>query len=137
MSKLYRHGASQEESKVDLTPMLDVVCIMLIFFVVTASFVKETGYQLTRPEDNQTPPTDAPKNIIFTINANNEVYLDQRRIDARSVRANVERMSAANPEASIIIQANPKAKNRVITLVSDQSREAGVTSISLLISDNS
>ncbi len=133
MSKLYRHGARQEDSKVDLTPMLDVVFIMLIFFVVTASFVKETGYELTRPEDSQEPPADAPKNIIFAINANNEVYLDQRRIDARSVRANVARMSAANPEASIIIQAHPKAKNRVITLVSDQSREAGVDSISLLI----
>jgi biopolymer transport protein ExbD len=113
--------------------MLDVVFIMLIFFVVTASFVKESGYQLTRPEENQQPPLDAPKNILFTINANNEVFLDQRRIDARSVRANVERMSAANPEASIIIQADPKAKNRVITLVSNQSREAGVNAISLII----
>ena len=133
MSKLYRHGATSEDSKVDLTPMLDVVFIMLIFFVVTASFVKESGYQLTRPEENQQPPLDAPKNILFTINANNEVFLDQRRIDARSVRANVERMSAANPEASIIIQADPKAKNRVITLVSNQSREAGVNAISLII----
>jgi biopolymer transport protein ExbD len=133
MSKLYRHGAASEDSKVDLTPMLDVVFIMLIFFVVTASFVKESGYQLTRPEENQQPPLDAPKNILFTINANNEVFLDQRRIDARSVRANVERMSAANPEASIIIQADPKAKNRVITLVSNQSREAGVNAISLII----
>jgi len=133
MSKLYRHGAKQEDSKVDLTPMLDVVFIMLIFFVVTASFVKESGYQLTRPEENQKPPENAPQNIVFVINANNEVYLADRRIDARSVRANVERLHAANPESSVIIQAHPKAKNRVITLVSDQAREADVYDISLTI----
>ncbi len=133
MTKLYRHQKASDESKVDLTPMLDVVFIMLIFFVVTASFVKETGYAMSRPEPNQKPPEDAPRNIVFSISANNEVYLDGRRIDARSVRANVERLSAANPEASVVIQANPKAKNRVITLVSDQAREAGVYGVSLAI----
>ena len=93
MTKLYRHHKASEESKVDLTPMLDVVFIMLIFFVVTASFVKETGYAMSRPEPNQKPPEDAPRNIVFKISANNEVFLDERRIDARSVRANVDTYS--------------------------------------------
>ena len=135
MTKLYRHKKTSEDSKVDLTPMLDVVFIMLIFFVVTASFVKESGYSLSRPETNQTPPPDAPQNIVFVINATNEVSIDGRRVDARSVRANVERLRAALPESSVVIQAHPKAKNRTITLVSDQSREAGISNISLNITE--
>lgn len=135
MTKLYRHQKAAEDSKVDLTPMLDVVFIMLIFFVVTASFVKESGYGLSRPESEQTPPPDAAQNIVFAITANNQVELDGRRIDARSVRANVERLSASNPEASVIIRADAKAKHRTIALISDQAREAGIAQISLLISE--
>jgi len=118
---------------IDLTPMLDVVFIMLIFFVVTASFVKESGLELNRPPISDKPP-DAQQensNIIFTITENNEVFLSGRHIDIRSVRANVERSHAGNPQAKVIIEAHPKAKTNTFVLISDQAREAGITDIAL------
>jgi len=118
---------------IDLTPMLDVVFIMLIFFVVTASFVKESGLELNRPPISDNPPDTQKQNsnIIFTITENNEVFLSGRHIDIRSVRANVERAHAGNPQAKVIIEAHPKAKTNTFILISDQAREAGITDIAL------
>ena len=125
---------SEEESEIDLTPMLDVVFIMLIFFIVTASFVTESGLDVNRPPttDQPPPPEDSSKrNIVFRISESNELLLDGRRIDIRSVRANVERMQAENPEAKVIIDAHPKSKTELYVLIADQAREAGVYDISL------
>ncbi|TFH67980.1 biopolymer transporter ExbD [Gammaproteobacteria bacterium LSUCC0057] len=125
---------SEEESEIDLTPMLDVVFIMLIFFIVTASFVNESGLDVNRPPttDQPPPPEDSSKrNIVFRISESNELLLDGRRIDIRSVRANVERMQAENPEAKVIIDAHPKSKTELYVLIADQAREAGVYDISL------
>lgn len=118
---------------IDLTPMLDVVFIMLIFFVVTASFVKESGLELNRPPISDKPPDmqQENSNIIFTITENNEVFLSGRHIDIRSVRANVERAHAGNPQAKVIIEAHPKAKTNTFVLISNQAREAGITDIAL------
>jgi biopolymer transport protein ExbD len=125
---------SEEESEIDLTPMLDVVFIMLIFFIVTASFVNESGLDVNRPPTtDQPPPPDDPtkRNIVFRISESNELLLDGRRVDIRSVRANVERMHAENPEAKVIIDAHPKSKTELYVLIADQAREAGVYDISL------
>jgi len=125
---------SEEESEIDLTPMLDVVFIMLIFFIVTASFVNESGLDVNRPPttDQPPPPDDLTKrNIVFRISESNELLLDGRRVDIRSVRANVERMHAENPEAKVIIDAHPKSKTELYVLIADQAREAGVYDISL------
>lgn len=123
---------AEEESQIDLTPMLDVVFIMLIFFIVTASFVKESGIDVNRPPTTDQPPPDsANKNIVFNIDDAGEITLEGRRIDVRSVRANVERIHAENPEAKVIISASPKAKTEVFVEISDQAREAGVYDISL------
>ncbi|MDC0403486.1 biopolymer transporter ExbD [Porticoccaceae bacterium] len=125
---------SEEESEIDLTPMLDVVFIMLIFFIVTASFVNESGLDVNRPPTtDQPPPPDDPtkRNIVFRISESNELLLDGRRIDIRAVRANVERMSAENPEAKVIIDAHPKSKTELYVLIADQAREAGVYDVSL------
>jgi biopolymer transport protein ExbD len=125
---------SEEESEIDLTPMLDVVFIMLIFFIVTASFVNESGLDVNRPPTtDQPPPPDDPtkRNIVFRISESNELLLDGRRVDVRSVRANVERMHAENPEAKVIIDAHPKSKTELYVLIADQAREAGVYDISL------
>ena len=122
----------EEESEIDLTPMLDVVFIMLIFFIVTASFVKESGIDVNRPPavpDTNNP--EKPKNIVFRVTENNEIWLGSRRIDVRSIRANVERMHAENPEGKVIIRASPQAETDIFIEISDQSREAGVTDISL------
>lgn len=125
---------SEEESEIDLTPMLDVVFIMLIFFIVTASFVNESGLDVNRPPTtDQPPPPDDPtkRNIVFRVSESNELLLDGRRVDIRSVRANVERMQAENPEAKVIIDAHPKSKTEFYVLIADQAREAGVYDISL------
>ena len=135
MSRLARHHSDDEESSIDLTPMLDVVFIMLIFFIVTASFIKESGIVVSRPDAQQNESESEIKNIVFHINSFDEIWLEGRRIDIRSVRANVERLHAKNPKGSVILQAHPEATTDTLTQVSDQSREAGVTQVSLTINN--
>jgi biopolymer transport protein ExbD len=123
---------AEEDSQVDLTPMLDVVFIMLIFFIVTASFVNESGLDVNRPPTTDQPPPEMEnKNIVFNVTDNGDIMFEGRRIDVRSVRANVERVHAENPSAKVIISADPKAKTEIFVQISDQAREAGVYDISL------
>ncbi|MCY4045473.1 MAG: biopolymer transporter ExbD [Cellvibrionales bacterium] len=135
MSRLARHHSDDEESSIDLTPMLDVVFIMLIFFIVTASFIKESGLVVSRPDAQNNDTESEIKNIVFQITATDEIWLEGRRIDVRSVRANVERLHAKNPQGSVVLQAHPKAHTDTLTQISDQSREAGVDQISLTINE--
>mgnify|MGYP002176858091 FL=1 len=115
-----------------MTPMLDVVFIMMIFFIVTASFVNESGLSVSRPPTSDQPPPDSKNtNIVFRVSESNELTLEGRRIDIRAVRANVERMHAEKPEAKVIISSHPKAKTDMFVKISDQAREAGVYDISL------
>lgn len=122
---------TEEESQIDLTPMLDVVFIMLIFFIVTATFINETAINVQRPPTTEEPPDLENRNIVFQVGPNGDITLGDRRIDVRSVRANVERLRAENPEAKVIISADPKAKSEVYIKIADQSREAGIDDISL------
>ena len=129
---LGKRRKGEDDSQIDLTPMLDVVFIMLIFFIVTASFVNETGLNVDRPPTTDQPPPDsANTNIVFRISESNEIMLEGRRIDIRSVRANVERLHAEKPEAKVVINSHPKAKTEVFVMISDQAREAGVYDVSL------
>ncbi|MFL2530554.1 MAG: ExbD/TolR family protein [Porticoccaceae bacterium] len=129
---LGKRRKGEDDSQIDLTPMLDVVFIMLIFFIVTASFVNETGLNVDRPPTTDQPPPDsANTNIVFRVSESNEIILEGRRIDIRSVRANVERLHAEKPEAKVVINSHPKAKTEVFVMISDQAREAGVYNISL------
>ena len=123
--------ADEDENEINLTPMLDVVFIMLIFFIVTASFIKEAGIDVNRPDApvSESKPEDA--NILVMINANDEIWIDRRLIDPRAVRANIERLHAENPDGSVVIQANKKSTNKVLVWVMDASRSAGVYSISI------
>ena len=132
MSRLVRHSSDEDESGIDLTPMLDVVFIMLIFFIVTASFVKESGFELTRPDDSSKENESEQKNIVIQVTANNEIWLNERRIDIRSVRANIERLHSENPKAALIIQSHPTTKFDIVAQISDQSREAKVNEISII-----
>ncbi len=124
-------GHDDEGDEINLTPMLDVVFIMLIFFIVTASFVKETGIDVNRPDApvTETKPEDA--NILVVINARDEIWIDRRLIDPRAVRANIERMHSENPQGSVVIQPNKKSTNRILIEVMDASRSAGVYNISI------
>ena len=92
--------------------MLDVVFIMLIFFIVTASFIKEAGIEVNRPEASTSQPKDNV-NILIAVNATNEIWMDKRRIDVRSVRANIERLHAENPKGAVVIQADNKSIPRL------------------------
>ncbi len=123
--------ADEEESEINLTPMLDVVFIMLIFFIVTASFIKEAGIDVNRPDAPVTESKPEDANILVMINANDEIWIERRLIDPRAVRANIERLHAENPEGSVVIQANKKSTNKVLVWVMDASRSAGVYNISI------
>ena len=124
-------GHDDEGDEINLTPMLDVVFIMLIFFIVTASFIKEAGLDVNRPDApvTETKPEDA--NILVAITATDEIWIDRRLIDPRAVRANIERLHAENPDGSVVIQANKKSTNKMLVWVMDASRQAGVYSISI------
>ncbi len=123
--------ADEEENEINLTPMLDVVFIMLIFFIVTASFIKEAGIDVNRPDAPVTESKPEDANILVVINANDEIWIDRRLIDPRALRANIERLHAENPEGSVVIQANKKSTNKVLVWVMDSSRTAGVYNISI------
>ena len=132
---IFQSAGDEEESEINLTPMLDVVFIMLIFFIVTASFVKEAGIEVNRPD----APTAVKKenaNILVAISESNEIWIDRRRVDPRAVRANIERLHAENPEGAVIIQADKKAYTETLVLVMDASRQAGVFNVSLAAEQN-
>ena len=121
---------AEEESQVDLTPMLDVVFIMLIFFIVTSTFVKESGVDVTRPNAETAVPTDA-SSIQIGITSNNQIYFDKRLVDKRAVRANIEKGLAESPGAAVIIIADALSNTETLIEVMDQSRLAGAENISV------
>jgi biopolymer transport protein ExbD len=125
-----RRAAESEDSEVNLTPMLDVVFIMLIFFIVTASFVKESGIDISRP-DAATAERKEKGNILVAITSKNQIWVDRRQVDPRALRANIERLHAENPHGSLIIQADEESKNKLLVQVMDAARLAGVKSVSL------
>ncbi len=119
-----------EESEINLTPMLDIVFIMLIFFIVTTSFVKESGIDVNRPSA-QTAERKERANIIVAIKADGEVWIDKRVVDMRAVRANVSRLHAENPQGSVVIAADRETKTHVLVEVMDQIRLAGIYNASI------
>jgi biopolymer transport protein ExbD len=110
--------------------MLDVVFIMLIFFLVTATFVKETGLPLNQPEASRTPEQPAAS-ILIAVSDKNEIWIDRRLIDPRAVRANIERLRAENPQAAVVIQADKRSHNDTLVQVMNAAREAGIYDIAL------
>ena len=124
-------GFEEEENEINLTPMLDVVFIMLIFFIVTASFIKEAGLDVNRPDAPMTESTPEDSNILVMINSNDEIWIERRLIDPRALRANIERMHAENPDGSVVIQANNASTNKMLVTVMDAARQAGVYNISI------
>lgn len=128
-------ASEEEESEINLTPMLDVVFIMLIFFIVTASFIKEAGIDVNRP-DAQTREVQENANILVAINEANEIWIDRRRIDPRAVRAVLERLHAENPEGAVVIQADKKAYTETVVLVMDSARLAKIFNVSIAAQDD-
>ena len=110
--------------------MLDVVFIMLIFFIVTASFVKEAGIDVNRPEAATAVKQDRA-NILIAISDTGEIWINKRRVDVRAVQANIERLHAENPQGTVVIQADQKATTDTLIKVMDASRAAGVYEVSI------
>jgi len=134
-----KKGQSAEDSNdIDLTPMLDVVFIMLIFFIVTASFVKEQGINPNVPDPTVKPPEteDLPQNILVRISADNQIWFreegGERRVDTRAVRSNIERLRAELPKASVIIQASLESDTGTYVAVADAAREANAPNVVLV-----
>ncbi len=118
--------------QIDLTPMLDVVFILLIFFIVTAAFIDEVGLEFQQAPVASGPSMEDQRDIVFHVAANNDILLDGRRVDIRSVRANVERLRAANPTAKVIIHAQAGARTATYVRIADQAREAGIEDVVLV-----
>ena len=122
----------EHDEQINLTPMLDVVFIMLIFFIVTATFGKEVGIDVNQPDQDK-PKTIDPdkKSIVVRISNRDRITIAQRDVDWRSVRANIERLHAEAPEAPVVIQAHPDSTTEAMIHVMDEARMAGVYNISL------
>ena len=126
-----RHSAAPDEGdQIDLTPMLDVVFIMLIFFIVTTSFVKEAGITVNQPSA-ETSSKQEGNNILIAISPNGEVWIDKQAVDVRALRAHVERLHAESPEAAVIIQADEDARSGLLVEVMDQVRLSGIESYAI------
>ena len=125
MRRRAKRSSSEQNADIDMTPMLDIVFIMLIFFIVTTSFVKESGIDVNRPSAS-TGESKAQANIIVGIRANGDVWIDKRLVDFRAVRANVARLHMENPLGSVIIAADKDTKTQALVQVIDQIRLAGI-----------
>ena len=141
MSRRKKSRAVDDTNEIDLTPMLDVVFIMLIFFIVTASFVKEAGINPNVPEpNNNPPPEEAEPNILVRISADDQIWLmekeGERRVDARAIRSNIERLRAEYPKAAVIIQANGRANTGAYVTVADAARAANAPNVVLVPTDD-
>lgn len=121
----------EETEEIDLTPMLDVVFIMLIFFIVTATFVKEIGLDVNSPDKNQNVKDADKQSIVVQITNRDRIRIRGRDIDIRAVRANIERLHAENPDAPVVVQPHPDSTTETMIHVMDSARQAGVYSVSI------
>jgi len=130
MRKRHQLLGEEEENEINLTPMLDVVFIMLIFFIVTASFIKEAGIQVSRP-DAITAEKQEDAAILIAISPNNEVWIDRREVDSSNIRTHIERLHAENPKGSIVIQADEESTNEMLVIVMEAAKQVGVTNVAI------
>lgn len=120
----------EDEATIDMTPMLDIVFIMLIFFIVTTSFVKEAGIDVNKPKAAQAQSKPSAT-IFIAVRANGEVWMDKRPVDIERISANIERLVAESPTDTVIVQADREAKHGVVVKVLDQIKTAGNYTISI------
>lgn len=122
--------ATGDEAEIDLTPMLDIVFIMLIFFIVTSTFIKEPGVDIDRPdaETTQSVPTVS---VLIAVTDQNKIYIDKKEVDIRAVKFAVEALLAENPNGSIVIQADKDSEAGTVLEVMEAVREAGAPATKL------
>ncbi len=131
MRRLLGKGGQPEEDEIDLTPMLDVVFIMLIFFIVTATFVKEIGLDVNSPDKNQNVQDADKQSIVVQITNRDRIRIRGRDVDFRAVRANIERLHAENPDAPVVVQPHTESTTEILVHVMDSARQAGVYNVSI------
>jgi len=125
-----RRHAREDDTEINITPMLDIVFIMLIFFIVTTSFTKETGAEIIKPEADQSVRIQQGT-ILIGVRPNDDIWMNKRQLEIREVRAMVERAKAENPEGSVVIVADKGSRIGVVTQVMDQVKLAGVEGIAI------
>lgn len=126
-----RRRAIQEDDKVaDLTPMLDVVFIMLIFFIVTATFIKETGVEIDRP-DAVTATPKKTVSLLVGVGEDNQVWIDKKQVDIRNVRPRMERLHAENPKGGLVIQADATSKVEKVLAIMEAARAIGISQVAI------
>ena len=130
MARKHRFSRTDDESDINLTPMLDVVFIMLIFFIVTATFIKQAGIEVFRPEafTGEQKPTVS---VLVAISANGEIWIDKRRVEPAAVRAHIERLHHENPKGGLVIQADREAKYELLKAVLSAARDAGMSQVAV------
>ena len=128
-------GGEEEENEINLTPMLDVVFIMLIFFIVTASFIKEAGIDVNRPF---APTADKQQDasILVAISETGEIWIDRRLTDPRMVRTKIEQLHAENPKVSLVIQADKESTNEMLVIGMEAAKQAGVVNVAIAAEDD-
>jgi biopolymer transport protein ExbD len=123
--------SEDDEAEINLTPMLDVVFIMLIFFIVTATFIRETGLEVNRPDDNEAQVVQEDGAILVIIDSTDDIWIDNRIVDARAVRPNIERMHAEDPDRPVVIQVAKASSADTLVTIMDAARQASVFNISI------
>lgn len=127
-------SGEEEDNEINLTPMLDVVFIMLIFFIVTATFIKESGIDVNRP-DAITADSQEDAAILIAISASDEIWIDRKQTDPRAVRGIIERLHLENPKGSIVIQADEESTNEMLVIVMEAAKMAGVANVAIAVDD--
>jgi|TARA_B110000977_G_scaffold46156_1_gene62763 biopolymer transport protein ExbD len=131
-----RRPTQQEEEKVaDLTPMLDVVFIMLIFFIVTATFIKETGIEVNRP-DTKTAQFKKTVSLLVAVSPDSAIWIDKKKVDVRNVRPLMERLHAENPKGGLVIQADMESKVEKVLAIMDAARTIGISQVAIAGEDS-
>ncbi len=121
---------AQEDNNIDMTPMLDVVFIMLIFFIVTSSFIKESGIQVKKPE-TETAVKKPRTSILIAISADSEVWIDRNQVEKDLVKVVLQRLYSENPKGTVVVQADQEADAEAVLGVMDAAREIGVADIAI------
>ncbi len=125
----------EEDNEINLTPMLDVVFIMLIFFIVTASFIKEAGIDVERP-DTFTADSQDDAAILIAISPNDEIWVDRRETEPTALRGVIERLHSENPKGSLVIQADENSTNAALIVVMEAAKAAGVSNVAIATDDD-
>ena len=127
-----RRRFTEDDGEINITPMLDIVFIMLIFFIVTTSFVKESGLEVSRP--SSTPPQEIDRDttpIVVRIDSVSQIRVNGRLLEQRTVQANLERERAVNPQSPLIVAAHPDAHTEALVTVLDAAKAVGIESVSV------